>query len=229
MAGRLESFEAFFASQVSQLNLITVSISILLAALLSYLLGVLYLKYGTSLSNRQKFASNFVLLSTTTTLIITIVKSSLALSLGLVGALSIVRFRAAIKEPEELAFLFLAIAIGLGAGADQWKVTIVSFLIISLLIFGRHKNKKKEDNHNLYLIISGKESDKFDLNKIIEIIKKNSSALQLKRFDKLEDNFIEVAFSVDFKSFDCLNKAKKDLELISKNIKISYLDKIEVY
>ena len=52
------------------------------------------------------------------------VKSSLALSLGLVGALSIVRFRAAIKEPEELIYLFLTIAAGLGTGAGQIKITI---------------------------------------------------------------------------------------------------------
>ena len=55
---------------------------------------------------------------------ITIVKSSLALSLGLVGALSIVRFRTAIKEPEELSYAFLSIAIGLGLGADQRLTTL---------------------------------------------------------------------------------------------------------
>ncbi len=63
-------------------------------------------------------------------LIITIVKSSLALSLGLVGALSIVRFRSAIKEPEELAYLFLCIAIGLGLGASQTAITTLAFIVI---------------------------------------------------------------------------------------------------
>ena len=58
-----------------------------------------------------------------TVVVISIVKSSLALSLGLVGALSIVRFRSAIKEPEELAYLFLSIGIGLGLGAGQRVVT----------------------------------------------------------------------------------------------------------
>ena len=57
-------------------------------------------------------------------LIISIVKSSLALSLGLVGALSIVRFRAAIKEPEELVYLFFVISIGLSNGANQFLLSI---------------------------------------------------------------------------------------------------------
>lgn len=58
-------------------------------------------------------------------LVITVVKSSLALSLGLVGALSIIRFRSAIKEPEELTYLFLAISLGLGFGANQTVITII--------------------------------------------------------------------------------------------------------
>ena len=66
----------------------------------------------------------------TTLLVISVVKSSLALSLGLVGALSIVRFRTPIKEPEELVYLFLAIAIGLGLGANQRTIILIAFLII---------------------------------------------------------------------------------------------------
>ena len=72
-------------------------------------------RFGSTLSNREEFDQVFPFVMLTTLLIITIVKSSLALSLGLVGALSIVRFRTPIKEPEELAYLFIAIAIGLMA------------------------------------------------------------------------------------------------------------------
>src|SRR6056300_1641973 len=69
----------------------------------------------------------------TTLLVISVVKSSLALSLGLVGALSIVRFRTPIKEPEELAYLFVSIAVGLGLGANQRLATVASFLGIIAL------------------------------------------------------------------------------------------------
>ena len=75
----------------------------------------------------------FVLL--TTVLVISIVKSSLALSLGLVGALSIVRFRTPIKEPEELAYLFLCIAAGLGLGANQTLPTIIAIILILTVMF----------------------------------------------------------------------------------------------
>src|SRR3989338_7878078 len=116
MANFATTLENFMLNQPAQISISYLIVSLILAALMSWLLGKLYVKYGTSLSNRKKFASNFVILALTTTLIINVIKSSLALSLGMVGALSIIRFRSAIKEPEELAFLFLAISIGLGLG-----------------------------------------------------------------------------------------------------------------
>ena len=66
---------------------------------MSVLVQLFYMKYGKSFSEKFNFSKNFVILGITITIVITVVKSSLALSLGLVGALSIVRFRAAIKDP----------------------------------------------------------------------------------------------------------------------------------
>ena len=219
---RLETFEQFLTTQQIQIDYYYLIIALLVAALLSFILSKLYVRYGTSISNRRKFASNFVLLTTTTALIIMIVKSSLALSLGLVGALSIVRFRAAIKEPEELAFLFLAIAIGLGLGAGQLITTLISFFIISLFIFGRHITYKKQENQNLYLTISGKD---IKIKNIISILKKHCSSVHLKRFDESENGFLEASFLVDFNSFENLEKAKDELNILSKTATITYLDK----
>ncbi len=164
--GTIEEFLTI--SQPAQIDYSYLIIALLTAIVLSFILGKLYVVYGTSISNRKKFSHNFALLATTTTLIIMIVKSSLALSLGLVGALSIVRFRAAFKEPEELAFLFFVIAIGLGLGAGQLTITLISFVIISLLIYGRHKLIQKGEDQNLYLTISG---SRIKLPEIISILK----------------------------------------------------------
>ena len=110
-----------------------------------------YVRYGTSLSNRSQFAPILPLLTLITLLVITIVKSSLALSLGLVGALSIVRFRTAIKDPEELIFLFLAIAIGLGLGADQRVPTVAALAVIMLYLAAKAwQNSRHALSHNLY-------------------------------------------------------------------------------
>ena len=117
----------FFINQNVQVDLQNFIVSLICAAVLSFLVQLFYIKYSSTLSNRKEFSKNFVILGVTTCIVIMIVKSSLALSLGLVGALSIVRFRAAIKEPEELVYLFLVIAIGLGCGANQLIIiTIVN-------------------------------------------------------------------------------------------------------
>ena len=104
----------FFLNENININLNNFTVNLLATVILCFVLRQLYIKFSSSLSNKDEFSKNFVILGITTCIVITIVKSSLALSLGLVGALSIVRFRAAIKEPEELVYLFLTITIGLG-------------------------------------------------------------------------------------------------------------------
>ena len=104
------------------------------ALFLGLLLQKHFERFSLAVSGKKELANVLPFLILIVCLIISIVKSSLALSLGLVGALSIVRFWTPIKEPEELAYLFMAIAIGLGLGADQVVATMSSSLVIMVLI-----------------------------------------------------------------------------------------------
>ena len=158
--------------------------------------------------------------------VISIVKSSLALSLGLVGALSIVRFRAAIKEPEELVYLFLAIAIGLGLGADQRTITIVAFLIIAILIIIRGLYAKKENYKSLYLTITSFSSEKLSLIQIVEILKKHALNINMKRFDE-SNELIEATFQIEFSDLENLNQAKETLKQQHEEVKITFIDSKE--
>ncbi|MBN1978504.1 MAG: DUF4956 domain-containing protein, partial [Anaerolineae bacterium] len=133
------------------LSLTTLATNLLLCIVLSSAVAWFYTRYGRSLSNRAKFARTLPVLALTTVLIISVVKSSLALSLGLVGALSIVRFRTAIKEPEELLYLFMAITIGLGLGADQRLPTILAIVVILGYLFARTLLSPRPAKNNLYL------------------------------------------------------------------------------
>ena len=108
-----------FVSSDAPLSIPNLILNLSIGIVLSLILRWHFQRFGSTLSNRSEFNLVFPFVLLTTVLIITVVKSSLALSLGLVGALSIVRFRTPIKEPEELAYLFIAIAMGLGLGANQ--------------------------------------------------------------------------------------------------------------
>lgn len=220
---KTETFLEFLTTQGSEISIWGFIINLVIASLLAYILSWIYVRYGNTLSNRNIFAKNFITIAMTTMFIITIVKSSLALSLGLVGALSIVRFRAAIKEPEELSYLFLTIAIGLGLGADQRLITIVSFIVIVSVIWIMSISRKKEDNQNLHLTVSSRNKNNVDLDAVVEVLKKSCNVVNLKRFDET-DEMIEASFLVEFDDIEQLYNSKKELQMLDDALKITFLD-----
>ena len=156
-------------------------------------------KYGSTLSNKQEFSRIFIALVLTTTLIITIVKSSLALSLGLVGALSIVRFRTPIKEPEELVYLFLAIGIGLGLGAGQTVITVVSSAVIFLTTAFFSNRQASYSSDNVYLSI-GVEGGMTAIDSIHDIVSDNIMKGNLRRME-IGENAAEVSYMISISDF----------------------------
>lgn len=218
-----QAFAHFLSTQSSQIYLGDFLINLVLSAILAYILGAAYRRFGHSLSNRPLFSRNFLLITMTTMLVITIVKSSLALSLGLVGALSIVRFRAAIKEPEELAYLFLAIGLGLGLGAGQRVITLAAFAVIVGILGLAHLAYRGKEGENLYLSIVSPHPKKIELSEVVEALKKHASGVSLQRFDESKDAF-EAAFVVEFEGFSQLQKTKDELHSLDKDISVSFLD-----
>jgi hypothetical protein len=198
-------------------------LSLGIAALLGVILGQVYIHFGQTLSNRRLFARNFLVLVVTTTLIISIVRSSMALSLGLVGALSIVRFRAAIKEPEELAFLFLAISAGLGLGAGQALVTIVALAVILGLIVVRGMFRQGPNQPNLYLTVTSPAASKLGAERILQALAGVGATAALKRFDQTPES-LEAAFLVDFKQVAHLEQFTNQMRELSPEVRVSCLD-----
>lgn len=182
------------------------AISFIAAAVMAFLLSRIYVKYGTALSNRRAFGRNFVLLAVTTMFIITVVKSSLALSLGLVGALSIVRFRAAIKEPEELVYLFLTIAIGLGCGSGFTILTVVAFCGFSFFIWLGNRYKRETSGQSLYLRLSTEQSE-LNPDSITKDLSQFASSVKLKRLDS-SNGRTEMNFLVEFESLEGIHSAR---------------------
>lgn len=218
------TFEQFLATTSSEISLFGFVINLVITAILAHILSIIYVKFGKSLSNRHAFSRNFILLAMTIMVVITVVKSSLALSLGLVGALSIVRYRTAIKEPEELAYTFLTIAIGLGMGADQTAITTVSFLLIIAIIIIRQK-LMAEKGEFVNLRISGKKNTDYDFKSLVQLVEKNSKGLSLKRLDEDEEIFA-ILFSAVFTSYEDMVHLRNEISKIDTKIALTYMDNV---
>ena len=170
------------------LSLTDLLLNLALGIVLSLLFAWHYVRFGRSLSNRIALAKTFPFILLTTILIISVVKSSLALSLGLVGALSIVRFRTPIKEPEELAYLFLCIATGLALGADQrWSALAGApiILIVGALV-ARSGVARKNENLFLNITIPSSENERATFDAIHKVLSEHVTFADMRRMDVAE-------------------------------------------
>jgi uncharacterized protein YxeA len=205
----------------------TLLFNLAIGAVLAIILRWHFVRFGSTLSNRNEFSQVFPLIILTTILIISVVKSSLALSLGLVGALSIVRFRTPIKEPEELAYLFAAIAIGLGLGASQTVATVAAILVILMVISILRIKKLRIDRKNFYLSIETEienaDAKESVLNRINAMLGKYALACDLRRFD-LRGKSLEAMFFIDVTDLDGLEGLTTELRQAFPNISVTFLD-----
>lgn len=218
------NFEKIFSDSASSnpLSIHELCINLLIGAILAYIVRQHFFRFSNSLTNRSEFMSVLPFIILTTTLIISIVKSSLALSLGLVGALSIVRFRTPIKEPEELAYLFISIGIGLGLGANQNITTIVATIIILLLMIFFMSNKKlNSSTGETYINLDGLIEYKMQKDLTNSIFKKLTSLakkVSLKRYIVNENN-VNITFYVTQLNADLIDsfiiEMKKDYPKLS--------------
>jgi hypothetical protein len=231
----LAQIENFFINSSVEINFLNFIFSIILSALLAFLVKLSYVKISKSLNDKEHFSEIFVPLAIITTLVITVVKFSLALSLGLVGALSIVRFRAAIKEPEELVYLFFIIGIGLANGANQFLVAIIATLITVIILYIRKIYNDKKNVNSLTetstIILQIQIDNKtVKSNDIIDKLKKNVNYLNLKSFaSDSESEQFNFWFDTDKDNISHLINEIEKITLENKDIKIQIFSRSGVY
>lgn len=179
----IENFQQSVSANQGQ-TAINTSVYLLLGGCAAVYVRFLYQKFSAAASDTDSITRVFPLLLMVTTAVIAVVKSSLALSLGLVGALSIVRFRAAIKDPEELVYLFLCIAVGLTLGAEQPLLALGLLGSVTIFVVGMHIAGRTNRDHKLLLTIRGS-ADAFcdDKSGVLSIVQQMTGGYSLHRFD----------------------------------------------
>lgn len=166
-------FKSSFLEKSSSFSLIDMVIALGLAFALGLFIFLIYKKTFKGVMYSEGFGVSLIAMSLITTLIILAVTSNVVLSLGMVGALSIVRFRSAIKEPLDIAFVFWSISVGIVLGAGLIPLAVIGsvFIGLTLLIFC---NKKAHSNPYILIVNCVDEnSEKLVMNKLAKSVKKH--------------------------------------------------------
>ena len=196
-------FELFETN--GELHLETVALNISMAAVLGFLIFVSYYITHRGTIYSKKFNASLVVLTVLTGTVMTVIGNNIALSLGMVGALSIVRFRTAIKDSRDTVYIFWTIIVGICCGVGDYMVALIGSAItfIVLLILGAIKN----DNRMLIIVRGARNKQSIVTGYIFNIFK-NKAILRVK--NTTEDT-MELIYEV---SSSLLKKTEKDINII---------------
>ena len=180
-----------FTGTISTVDLV---LSLITAVVCALLISYIYKRNYTGVSFTKSFVLSLILLAMVTSLVIRTINSNLALSLGMVGALSIVRFRTAVKDPVDTIFMFWSITIGIMSGAGLYLTTIIATLLLGIL-------------YSLSYIIIFKPNEKYLLIIKVDksIAKQISNEMKLKekcilKTESIKDKIVELTYEISNKT-----------------------------
>lgn len=159
-------FKSSFYDNITSFSLLDTIIALVLALAVGMFIYMVYRKNFQGVMYSESFGISLVAMCMITTLVILAVTSNVVLSLGMVGALSIVRFRTAIKEPMDICYLFWSLGVGIVIGAGMIPLAVIGSLIIGLLLFVL-VNKKHNDNP--YILVVNCQNDMVEKNVYAEL------------------------------------------------------------
>lgn len=211
-------FKSSFLENVTSVSMLDMVLALVLAFGIGLFIFFVYKKTYGGVMYSSSFGVTLIALTMITTLVILAVTSNIVLSLGMVGALSIVRFRTAIKEPMDIAFLFWSIAVGIVLAAGLIPLAVFGSVVIGiiLLVFANHK-----DNSKPYIVVlscEGSESEKTATQYLAQNTKKSVVKSKTARKGNVELN-IEVRLKND--NTDFIN-ALADLPGVQNTVLVSY-------
>ena len=154
-----------FMEEFSAISMTDALVAIALSFALSLFIVFIYRATYAGVNYSRNFTGCLMMLSMVTTMVILVISSNMVLSLGMVGALSIVRFRTAVKEPTDTAFLFWAIATGIICGAGYVTISVLMTLLLGLLFVAVHALAGKQ-KFGTYMIVMRYDADSEVENKL---------------------------------------------------------------
>lgn len=184
-------FKSSFLENITSVSILDMFIALALAFGIGMFIFLVYKKTYQGVMYSSSFGTTLIALTMITTVVILAVTSNVVLSLGMVGALSIVRFRTAIKEPLDIAFLFWSIAVGIVLAAGMIPLAIVGSIIIGTILLVFVNRKSHCDPYIVVLSCSDTEAEK----KAVEFLSSNVQKCVVKSKTATKD-LIEINLEI---------------------------------
>ena len=211
-------FKSSFLENVTSVSLLDMLLALVLAFGVGMFIFFIYKKTYAGVMYSSSFGVTLVALTMITTLVILAVTSNVVLSLGMVGALSIVRFRTAIKEPMDIAFLFWAIAVGIVLAAGFIPLAVIGSVVIGLILLVFANRKVSANPYIVVLTCDGSESEKKATEYLAQQSKKCTVKSKTARKGCVELN-VEIRLKED--NTDFIN-ALADMQGVQSAVLVSY-------
>lgn len=193
-------FKSSFLQNVTSVSLVDTAVALVLAFLIGMFIFLVYKRTFQGVMYSSSFGVTLVALTMITTLVILAVTSNVVLSLGMVGALSIVRFRTAIKEPLDIAFLFWSIAVGIVLAAGLIPLAVVGSLLVGIVLLVMVNKKSHLNPYIVVVRCNGEASEKAACDLIAHRCKKSVVKSKTVRAGSVELN-MEVRLADDSTNF----------------------------
>ncbi len=204
-----------YNQSISLSTLITILVDMAVALLIGLIIYEIYKRYFQGVIYSRSFATSLIGMTVLTCMVTLAISTNIVISLGMVGALSIVRFRTAIKEPMDIMYLFWAITMGITVGASMYLLAAIGmFIMLVLIIFMNRKQEKGE----AYMLLLHASSDEAVRNALAEL-KEVDYALKSRT---LRGDFQEVTLTLDFVKNTAFTEKIRQVEGIDDVTLISY-------
>ena len=211
-------FKSSFLENITSVSVLDIVIALALAFGIGMFIFLVYKKTYQGVMYSSSFGTTLIALTMITTVVILAVTSNVVLSLGMVGALSIVRFRTAIKEPLDIAFLFWSIAVGIVLAAGMIPLAVIGSIIIGviLLVFAN-----KKSHCNPYIVVV--QCDGYESEKAVEAFLKDKVQKCVVKSKTAQKGLVELNLDIRLKddNTDFVN-AIANIKGVSSAVLVSY-------
>lgn len=203
---------------------IEVIVNLFMATFFGVLSAVVYKRTHKGVSYSQSFVLSLVLVTIITSMVIMVIGNSLTRAFGLIGAFALIRFRTAVKDARDIAFLFLTLVLGMAVGSGAYQIAILGFITVITVVYALDRIKFGAMNAYEYVLtfmLSTKNTENSPYKEIFERYLKESLLLNVRSID--EGKSLELSFNVRLKSDVQLSEFTKQLSAIKSVSRVELL------